>query len=59
MPTLPAELLNLIVVFEPLFSKSVWAKTGVAGEVLIFIRFLVLKLPLKQKAKSSANAKSV
>jgi DDE superfamily endonuclease len=25
MPILPAELLNLIVVFEPLFSKSVWA----------------------------------
>lgn len=25
MQTLPAELLNLIVVFEPLFSKSVWA----------------------------------
>jgi hypothetical protein len=29
MPTLPAELLNLIVVFEPLFSKSVWANAQI------------------------------
>jgi hypothetical protein len=36
MRTLPAELLNLIVVFEPLFSKSVWetAKVLLLGALL-------------------------
>jgi hypothetical protein len=37
MRTLPAELLNLIVVFEPLFSKSVWetAKVLLLGALLV------------------------
>lgn len=36
MPTLPAELLPLIVEFQPLFSKSVWknAQTLLAGAIL-------------------------
>jgi hypothetical protein len=36
MPTLPAELLPLIVEFAPLFSKPVWehAKTLLAGAML-------------------------
>jgi DDE superfamily endonuclease len=36
MPTLPAELLPLIVEFQPLFSKSVWenAQTLLVGAVL-------------------------
>jgi hypothetical protein len=29
MPTLPAELLSLIVAFAPLFSKPVWAHAQV------------------------------
>src|SRR5262245_4897047 len=36
MPTLPAELLPLIVEFQPLFSKSVWnnAQTLLVGAIL-------------------------
>ena len=36
MPTLPAELLPLIVNFQPLFSKSVWenAQTLLVGAIL-------------------------
>jgi hypothetical protein len=36
MPTLPAELLPLIVEFAPLFSKPVWehAKTLIVGAIL-------------------------
>lgn len=36
MPTLPAELLPLIVAFQPLFSKSVWnnAQTLLSGAIL-------------------------
>jgi hypothetical protein len=36
MPTLPAELLPLIVNFQPLFAKSVWknAQTLMVGAIL-------------------------
>ncbi len=36
MPTLPAELLPLIVEFQPLFSKSVWGneQTLLVGALL-------------------------
>jgi len=43
MPTLPAELMPLIVEFAPLFSKPVWthAKVLLAGAVLGLIILLL------------------